>query len=493
MLHSWLKANTPLATLGLAIAVASSAGTPDPVAAFQPSVTVGYSTLLGGGGVDDCDAVAVDGSGAAYLGCHSDSSDLPGPDSNRYAIRGDLDAFVLKLSADGRRVVYRTPIGGAAWEAVTAIAVDTAGYAYAVGATYSADLPTTAGAAQPRHGGGEDDAFVARLDPAGTIVYLTYLGGSGRDDATGAAVDGAGNAYVVGRTASPDFPASPKSLRPAAAGGTDAFLAKLDPSGDLVAATFLGGGGHDVAWAVALDPEGNVHIAGGTQSADFPLASALQAEHRGESDGFVAILDSSATRLLFSTFWGGSGWDAVHALALDGAGGIHLTGSTRSGDFPVSEQALQRAHGGGEDGFVVKLPPRGAGVVYSTYLGGSGNESGAQVVPGPADGVFVVGGTESQDFPLARPLQPALPGTLSGYVALLDGAGSRIPFSTYFGGSDRDLFEDAALHPDGGLVVTGLTGSADFPSVGGLAHGFGGGWRDILLVRFDVGVRGGER
>lgn len=472
----------------------------DPTAPMKPmpipsaedqdvSITVGYSRLLGGSAVDDCDAVAVDHEGTVYLGCHSDSPDLPGPEGAEYAIKGHLDAFVLKLSPDGRRTAYRTQIGGAGWEAVTGIAVDGVGSVYAVGATYSADLPTAAGAAQPRHAGGGDDAFVARLDPAGTIVYLTYLGGSGRDDAMGVTVDRAGNAYVVGRTASPDFPTSRDALERLYRGGTDAFLTKLDPSGRIVYSTYLGGTGGDAAMAVGLDAAGNIHVAGQTQSTDFPLVQSLQPTHRSESDSFIVIVDPTGRRLLSSSLWGGSGWDAVNALTLDAAGHIYLTGSTRSLDFPVSAQTLQAASGGREDAFVVKLRALATGVVYSTYLGGSGNESGAGVVTTSAGGVFVVGGTESPDFPTVRPLQARLRGTLSGYVALLDSMGSRILFSTYYGGGDRDLFEDAAPHPGGGLVVTGLTASVDFPMVGGLTGAFAGGWRDILVVKFDVGAR----
>jgi hypothetical protein len=443
--------------------------------------------LLGGGAVDDCDAVAVRADGAVYLGCHSDSRDLPGPEGAAYAITGDLDAFVFKFTPDGRRVAYRTQFGGVGWEAVTGIAVDANGYAYAVGATYSADLATTAGAAQPRHGGGGDDAFVARLDPAGTVVYLTYLGGSGRDDAMGVTTDGAGNAYVVGRTASPNFPTSPDALQSLYRGVTDAFLTTLDPSGRIVYSTYFGGTGHDAAMAVGLDRAGNIHVAGQTQSTDFPLVKGLQPTHRGESDGFVVVVDRSGRQLLFSSLWGGSGWDAFNALMVDAAGHIYLTGSTRSPDFPVSAQAVQTTPGGGEDASLARLEAMGKGVVYSTYLGGTGNESGAQVVPA-THGVFVVGGTESPDFPTVGPLQASLRGTLSGYVTLLDHGGTRLLFSTYFGGSDRDLFEDAAPHPGGGLVVTGLTGSADFPMVGGMTRGFAGGWRDILVVKFDVGA-----
>lgn len=440
-----------------------------------------FSSALGGAGVDDCDAIAVDALGAIYLGCHSDSPDLPGPGT--YRVQGDFDAFVLKLSPGGDRVEYRAQVGGPAWEAVSAIAVGGDGYVYAVGGTYSDGLATTRGVAQGRHGGGGDDAFAARLDPAGNVVYLTYLGGAGRDDATGVAVDAAGNAYVVGRTASSDFPVSADAVQRAYGGETDAFLTKLSPAGRVVYSTFVGGSAHDIANAVALDRNGNVHVAGQTQSADFPAGGGLAAAYRGDSDGFVVVLDSAARRVVASALIGGSGWDAVNAMSLGPDGRILLTGSTRSTDFPVTANALKTRPGGGEDAFVVRLAPLAAAVGYATYLGGSGNESGAQVLSLDGGGALVVGGTESADFPVAGALQAERRGTLSGFLAMLDERGARLAFSTFLGGSDRDLFEDAAIHPDGSVVITGLTGSRDFPATGASARAYAGGWRDILVVR----------
>jgi hypothetical protein len=136
----------------------------------QPTFALGYATFLGGTAVDDCDAVGVERSGAILLGCHSDSPDLPTGESEPYTIKGDLDAFAIKLSADGRRVEYLTQIGGSAWEAVMDVAVNDRGFAYVVGTTYSPDLPSSDEALSKTYGGGEGDAFVARLSPSGGIL-----------------------------------------------------------------------------------------------------------------------------------------------------------------------------------------------------------------------------------------------------------------------------------------------------------------------------------
>jgi Beta-propeller repeat len=450
----------------------------------SPRIEVRYSTLFGGSAVDDCDAIAIHPSGAIYLGCHSNSPDIPGSDSSGYKIHGDLDAFVIKINPDGRSVAYRTQIGGADWEGAMSIAVDRRGNAYVVGGTFSENLPVTRGAAQRLYGRGEGDAFISRIDSSGKVVYLTYLGGSAADDASGVAVDEHGNAYIAGRTASADFPCSRGALQSSLRGSGDAFVAKIDPSGRIVYSTLLGGQGFEAAWSVALDPQGNAYVAGQTQSSDFPVVHAIQATNGGEADGFVAMLDSSGQTLLFASYLGGNGWDGINAITLDNSLQIYVTGRTRSPNFPVTPGAFQTRTGGDEDAFAAKLQARGNGLVFATFIGGSGKESGAQIVGDNSGKALVVGGTESKDFPTARPLQSSIKGTLDGFVTWLDDSGKRIVCSTYFGGSDRDLIEDAALGPRGELAVTGLTGSVDYPVFGSLARPYAGGWRDILLTVF---------
>ncbi len=452
-----------------------------------PTVSLTYATFLGGSGVDDCDGLSLDRNGTLVLGCHSDSTDLPIGGSPAYRIKGDLDAFVIRLSEDGRRVQSLTQIGGSDWEAVMDVAVDARGFAYVVGTTFSPNLPTTSDALRRSYGGGEGDAFVARLSPAGAILWLTYLGGTGLDDGRRIVVDGAGHAYVAGRTGSPDFPTTRNAFQPSPGSNGDAFVTKLDSSGRLIYSTYLGGSEQDIAWGLAVDRSGNAHVTGDTKSRNFPRNGPLQATMRGDADCFITILDVSGNRLLFSTYWGGSAWDSGNAIAVDSAGRIFVTGWVHSDDFPVTSGVLQTVYGGNHDAFVSSFEPLGRAVRYSTYIGGDRDDSGTQVIPAPAGAVWVIGGTESANFPTMRPYQTSLRGTKDGFVTMINAAGTSAIYSTYLGGGGRELFEDAEAAAGNGLVVSGLTASRDFPTVKPFRSSLAGGMYDIVVARFMVG------
>ncbi|MCH7986809.1 MAG: SBBP repeat-containing protein, partial [Acidobacteria bacterium] len=337
-------------------------------------LVLSYSTYLGGSGVDDCDALAVDGSGNVYLACHSTSTDFPTVDSAHYANRGKFDAFVVKLNPSGSEVIYVTHFGGSKWEAGNGITVDAAGNAYVVGTTYSPDFPTTEGAFQTTFGG-QQDVFVTKLDSSGSVVYTTYLGGSGEDLSYGIAIDDLGNVYVAGMTDSPDFPTA-NPFQPALGGGRDAFVAKLNPSGTaLVYSTYLGGSGNEGRWGarIAVDASGNAYVAGGTESADFPTVNPLQAALAGKQDTFVAKLNPTGSALVYSTYLGGSGEEEAGDIAIDASGNVYVGGGTESPDFPAAK-AWQNVLGGGQDAFVAKLNPTGSALIYSTYLGGKGKD-----------------------------------------------------------------------------------------------------------------------
>ena len=309
-----------------------------------------YATFLGSSLTDIGRGIAVDSAGQAYITGHTWSAEFPaslGPGYDTSFNSGE-DAFVVKLDAAGARLLYATFLGGSNWDEGYGIAVDGAGQAYVTGYTESADFPASLGPGYDTsyNGGYHGDAFVIKLDAAGTALrYATFLGGSGDDWGSGIAVDGAGQAYITGTTYSADFPASLGPGYDTSFNGTDsdAFVVKLDAAGArLRYATFLGGTYIDQGWGIAVDGAGQAYIAGRTYSADFPasLGPGYDTSYNGSyCDAFVVKLDAAGAGLDYATFLGGSGEaaaDVAWGIAVDGAGQAYVTGKTYSADFPAS-------------------------------------------------------------------------------------------------------------------------------------------------------------
>ena len=375
-----------------------------------------YSTYLGGSSSDRGFGIAVDAGGNAYVTGISGSDNFPTtPGAFQRVNSGAGDAFVTKLNPRGSALIYSTFLGGSNSDSGFGIAVDTAGYAYVTGPTDSANFPTTAGAFQTTISGSQN-AFVAKLNPAGSaLVYSTYLGGMFSDHGEGIAVDADGNAYVTGGADSPNFPTTKGAFQAAFGGSADAFVAKLNPTGSaLVYSTFLGGNIFDSGHGIAVDADGNAYVTGQTNSTNFPTTAGAFQTSVGAGicdpfmathceDGFVTKLDSTGSALVYSTYLGGSGRELGYAIAVDKVGSAYVAGWSDSTDFPTTAGAFQPVSGGGTDVFVSKLNPTGSALVYSSYLGGTGNDSGNSVVSIAVDAngnAYVTGATESSDFPI---------------------------------------------------------------------------------------------
>ncbi len=304
------------------------------------------------------------------------------------------------------------------------------------------------------------------IDPV--LSYSTYLGGSGGDDVGGIAVDpSTGEALVTGSTFSADFPTA-DPYQPALRGPADAFVARLRADGRTLAyATYLGGGGADQGHAIAVNPAtGGAFITGETASADFPTVNAFQPNYRGSGDTFTAWVQPDGAALVFSTYLGGSRADRGLGIAVDPASGAaFLTGGTTSTDFP-SVNAVQGSNRGNEDAFVARISDRFA-LLYSTYLGGGFGDYGTGVAVDPATGnALVTGGTNSFNFLTVNALLPNYRGLNDGFVARLTANGGALVYSTYLGGSNADYGHAIDVDPlTGAALVTGLTASADFPTV----------------------------
>ena len=375
-------------------------------------------------------------------------------------------------------VTYATYLGGSMINDVTGVAVDGAGNLYSTGWTESLNFPI-AGAIQAANRGGVD-AFVVKLNAAGTaLVYATYIGGNSDDRAAAIAVDSSGEAYVTGSTASSNFPlasAQDSSL----GGGRDAFALKLNASGSaLLYSTYLGGSGWDQGTGIALDASGNAYIAGDTQSTDFPLLAAAQSHFGGGTDSFVTKL-SSAGAIVFSTYLGGSGVEHAGGIAIDSSRNVYLAGGTFSSDFPVVSP-LQATNPGGQVAFLTKLTAAGSAIVYSTYLGGSGTGNIPQQVNAIAvdagGNVYLAGTTGSPTFPATTgALRTAPNGLEDAFVSKINPAGSALVYSTFLGGSTSNWAAGIALDAAGDAYVAGSTSSVDFPLVNGVQAGLNGNY-----------------
>ena len=480
------------------------------------SLTMGSTTLLTccvapTFQVDQGTAMAVDPVGNVYIGGNLGSAFSAFPPIRR--VPANAKNFVLKLDPTGTQVLYGTffSIADFAAGGIAGLAVDASGNAYLTG-TADSTFTVTPGAAQAAFGGGAD-AFAAKLDGSGNLVYSTYIGGSRGDKGTAVAVDAAGNAYITGETASDDFPtvhavqAQRKGAMCINPSGSltycpDAFVTMVNPDGTgFVYSTYLGGTEYDHASGIAVDPAGNAYIAGHTNSADFPVtAGVVQNQFGGGTtcvepgDGFVAKLGLGGQSLVYATYVGGHGCDSVAGIAVDSSGAAYVAGSTQSLDFPVTPGAFQSTFGGWGrclqntgDAFVAKLNPQATAFAYATYLGGHSCDNASAIAVDAAGNAYVTGRTASADFPVYRPIQPmfggpvdctefGLPVTIecsNAFVTVLD-SGGKAPLQSTFLGSPA-LEQGTAIEVDGagntyvmGLVFrsTLSVNLANFPQVG---------------------------
>ena len=335
------------------------------VAKMSPGGTsLQYSTYLGGSGIDNAEGIAVDSGGNAYVTGQTYSTDFPtvAPIQASNGGNQDSDAFVTEINSSGSALVYSTYLGGSSMDWGNGIAVDSSGSAYVVGFTRSADFPL-AGSLQANCGGcpGFANAFVAELAPnGGALLHSTYLGGSGDDHGTGIAIDSDGNIYVTGFTYSTDFPITSGAYQTSLTSGKSAaFVSKIAPDfSSLTFSTYVQGGSLNYGKSIAVDT-GNVFVAGQTFSPTFPVLNPTQSACAPSNcyygTGFITELNAAGSRLIFSTFLGGSHGDDIASIALDPNANIQVTGQAVSTDFPTAN-AFQAAFGGSyADAFVAKI------------------------------------------------------------------------------------------------------------------------------------------
>ena len=307
------------------------------------------------------------------------------------------------------------------------------------------------------------------IDPI--LVYSMIIGGTDKDDASSIAVDGSNNVYISGTTYSADFPtATPFQGTIGTAGTVTAFVTKIDASGSFLSySTYLGGSSGDVAISIAVDTAGNAYVTGFTYSTNFPMKNPIQGSFTGFADMFITKLNASGNTLVYSTYIGGSSSISLpsivgRSIVVDSSGSAYVTGNTNESDIPLVSP-IQATFGGLNDAFAMKVNSAGSALVYSTYLGGSGQDNGEGIAVDLAGNAYVTGSTASANFPTASPFQANLNGATNGFVAKLNASGSALVYSTYLGGSNNDFGLAIAVDSTGKTFVAGQAGSSDFPLV----------------------------
>ena len=475
-----------------------------------------YASYLGGNGDDEGYSIAVDSNGNSYISGESDStSGFPG--SNPTA--GGFDAFVVKINADGS-LGYTTFVGGSGDDLGGAIAVDGSGAVYVGGITTSTDFPTTAGAPQFTSGGGGScttgngtgtctDGFIFKLDSTGASSYATYLGGASDDGVFGIAVDASGNAYVTGYTFSSSSTFPLKNAAYAALNNgvstnpvlEDGFVTEINAAGTAwVYSTYLGGQDNDFGNGIAVNSGGDAFVTGATSSIDFPHTAGAYKTTCGTdascnagggnvyTDAFVTEIPSGGglgTGPTYSTYIGGSSDDFGLGIALDTTGNVYLTGQTTddnpsatTGDFPTLG-AFQTNYGGGagnanagSNAFVTELNSSGTHLIYSSYLGGSTADAGFGIALDATNNAYVTGSTLSSDFPANGGFQTALSGNSDAFVSEVATSGGSLVYSSYLGGTRDENYDPTnaffiggavALDASGNTHLAGTTTSTDFP------------------------------
>lgn len=465
---------------------------------IDPAILI-YAGYIGGANNDESKDISVDEAGNIYVTGATGSSQATfpvtvGPDLTYNS--GTWDAFIAKVNASGTALVYAGYIGGNGDEFGREVVVDAVGNAYISGQTDSTEttFPVTVGP-DLIYNGGTSDAFVAKVNATGTaLVYAGYIGGNGSETSYGLAVDGPGNAYVVGQTDSAQG-TFPETVGPDLTwnGGDDAFVVKVNSTGTtLVYAGYIGGASNDAAYAVEVDAAGKAYITGETASdqTTFPVSVGPDLIYNGgTSDAFVAQVNLAGTALIYAGYVGGDGNDHAWGLDIDEEGNLYLVGHTNStqATFPEVVGPDLAYNGGTADAYVAKVNATGTALLYAGYIGGSSEDLAFGIAVDGAGYAHIVGQTSSDEnsFPvIGGPDLIYNGGAYDTFIAKLNPAGTTFGYVSYLGGTGDDLSAAVAIDNAGNAYAVGTTTSnqASFPVVVGpdLIHN---GGEDVFVAK----------
>lgn len=456
----------------------------------QMQVTLDFSTYLGGSKTDYIYGVAVDSNHNIFVTGFTDSSDFPviNPlNGTGFMSSTSYNGFISVFNSTGS-LIMSTYFGDAI---IQSVAVDCAGNFYVAGATFS-NIPLKN--AYNSTFSGIEDAFLAKFNQYGNLVFSTFFGGTGRDYASNVAVDCAGNSYITGLTASTNFPVKGFNNNSYNGGTSDAYLAKFNTTGGLVFSKYLGGSNYDAGSSIALDSYGNIIIGGQTSSSNFPVTSdAFNKTLSGLYNSFISKFNSNGS-LIYSTYFGGSGTDSISSIVFNKQNNdLYMTGSTTSHDFPL-KNAYNSTYptytrynfGGGafETGFFAKFDSNNT-LKFSTYLGGWAGNQGMGVAVDSLGNCILVGYAISNYFTLKNPNGvtfnsngQALP---AGFISQYDSTGLETS-SSLIGGGGNDFVNNLAMDYNS-VIVVGTTQSRDLPVKNAYSSEFVGGIQDGFVMK----------
>ena len=440
-----------------------------------------YASYLGGSLTELGRGIAVDTQGCAYVTGTTTSVDFPvTPGAFQTTYGGNTDAFVTKFTSNGSSLIYSTYVGGSGFESDNFISLDTEGCAYITGRTTSADFPFTPGAFQTTSG----SIYVTKLAPdGGSLIYSTFLGSTGAGAGNGIAVDSQGHAYVAGYTGDNNFPVTPGTFQTTYFGVQSGFITKLSSDGgSLIYSTYLEGSGQDVINDIVVDAQDYAYVTGITSSTDFPVTPGAYQTTATVNSAFITKLALDGSGLIYSTYLSGSSVSNGQSISVDSYGNASVTGFVFGPSFPVTPGAFQTIYPGGSGStFISKLSPGGDSLIASTFLGGNGSEINRGGAIDAQGRMFSTGSTSSPNFPLTPDVIPSQrDGSSDIFISILSPDLTKLLVSYCLGSG---VGYSIATEPEGGVYATGQTLSTEFPATPGAFQTSLNGTSDAFVTK----------
>lgn len=450
-----------------------------------------WLSYYGGNGSGTVDEAAfgttTDASGNVYIAGRTSATVNIASGGHQNSFSAGYDGFLAKFNSNGVRI-WATYYGGANWDSGYSCATDAQGNVYLAGATAGSTGAIAFNGHQNTHGGGSNDAFLAKFNSSGARIWATYYGGAGDDFANHCIVDNANNVYIVGATASTSSIASNGHQNTYGGGTYDPFLVKFDENGVRQWATYYGGNGggvvDEIGFSCATDQDGNVYLAGRTNSTSGMAFNGHQNSWGGGYDGFLVKFNSTGTRL-WATYYGGTNWDSGYSCATDALGNVYLAGATAGSAGAIASGGHQNSYGGGtNDGYLVKFDGNGVRQ-WSTYYGGSADDYAAYCVTDISGNICVAGNSASASGIASGGHQNTYGGgNYDAFLARFNSNGTRLD-ATYIGSIGDDRGHSCDIDASGNLYLCGQTSSNNI-ATGGHQNTYGGGTYDGYLAKFNV-------